>query len=60
MSFQYIPSSHGRVSNRLYPSSTTARHVGPPDDWMAEQSLFMGLHTPHFTRQVSLSPQDTP
>lgn len=48
MSFQYIPTSHERASSRVYSSFTNFCHAGPTDDWIAQQSLFMGSHTPYF------------
>jgi hypothetical protein len=33
-------------------------HAHPSDDWIAQQSLFMGSHTPLYRQHVSMSPQD--
>jgi hypothetical protein len=35
-----------------------SNHANLPDDWIAQQSLFMGSSTPLYRRQVSMSPQD--
>lgn len=59
MSCQYIPSSHGQAFSQNHSSSTGSHYVRSSDDWIAQQSLFMGSHMPYFNRQVSLPSQDT-
>lgn len=58
MSHQFIPSVHDRGPGR--PSSMSPSSLPPslPNDWRAQQSLFMGSTTPLYRRPVSLSPQD--
>jgi hypothetical protein len=59
MVFQFVPSCHDRPHDRPRQVVMSSSHANYPDDWLAQQSLFMGSSTPLYCRQVSMSPQDS-
>jgi hypothetical protein len=59
MAFQYVPSRHERPHDRPRPAFLNSSLAGSQEDWIAQQSLFMGSSTPLFHRQVSMSPQES-
>ena len=59
MAFQFVPSCHDRNHDRPRQAVMSSSHANYSDDWIAQQSLFMGSSTPLYRRQVSMSPQDT-
>jgi hypothetical protein len=58
MAFQYVPFCHDRNYDRPRQAVMPPSHAGLQDDWVAQQSLFMGSSTPLYRQQVSVSPQD--
>jgi len=58
MASQFAPSHHDQSSGQPLQVSTSPPQTCISNDWIANQSLFMGSSTPLYRRQVSLSPQD--
>jgi hypothetical protein len=59
MAFQFVSSCHDRNHDRSRQVVMSSSHASYPDDWLAQQSLFMGSSTLLYRRQVSMSPRDS-
>ena len=57
--FQFVPSCQDRNHDRSRQVIMSLSHASYPDNWLAQQSLFMGSSTPLYRRQVSMSPEDS-
>jgi hypothetical protein len=57
MAYQYRPPPPDRDYNRCTPEFVSPSPHGYPPNWRTQQSLLMGINTPTFHRQISISPQ---